>query len=301
MSNPMQPRSAHPRAFVGLVTLIAGCTLFWPHAVSAQKITTVEENGRRIFVNDQDPTPTPKRKTTTTTVSSAPRYAKYVYWSPSKHRWMPVASASPNVMKEARSAAAEVTDYVAGLPVNSVPASNTQPGTVDPNYQNLVRGKLVSSASIDDAIETAARRHNVDPNLVRAVIKVESGGNPSAVSRKGAMGLMQLMPATAKQLKVTNPFDPEQNVDAGVRHLKGLLDNFRGDLNLTLAAYNAGEGAVRRNGGVPRYSETRNYVQRITTLYGRGGNLAFSFSAPLSAPIHVYRDERGVLKITNTE
>jgi soluble lytic murein transglycosylase-like protein len=204
-------------------------------------------------------------------------------------------------MRAARSAAAEVSDYVAAMPMKAVPVSNFETGTVDPNYQNLVRGKLVSSASIDEAIETAARRHNVDPNLVRAVIKVESGGNPSAVSRKGAMGLMQLMPATARELKLSNPFDPAQNVDAGVRHLKGLLDNFRGDLNLTLAAYNAGQGAVRRNGGVPPYMETRNYVQRITALYGRGGNIALGMSAPLSAPIHVYRDDRGVLKITNTD
>jgi soluble lytic murein transglycosylase-like protein len=257
----------------------------------------VEENGRRIFVNDESPTPVSRKAA----VVRTPRPVKYVYWSNTEHRWKPVAPASPNVMKAARSAAAEVTDYVAGMRLKTVPLSNTETGDVDPNYKNLVRGKLVSSASIDQAIELAATRHNVDPNLVRAIVKVESGGNPSAVSRKGAMGLMQLMPATARELKVTNPFDPAQNVDAGVRHLKGLLDNFRGDLNLTLAAYNAGQGAVRRNGGVPPYGETRNYVQRITTLYGRGGNLAFGFGAPFSAPIHVYRDERGVLKITNTE
>jgi len=278
--------------------LMAGFALLWPASGTAQNITTVEENGRKVFVNDQDPRPSQKK---TTPVTRTPRAVNYVYWSNIEHRWKPVAPASPNVMKAARSAAAEVTDYVAALPMKAVPVSNTEAGTIDPNYQNLVRGRVVSPASIDDAIETAARRHNVDPNLVRALIKVESGGNPSAVSRKGAMGLMQLMPSTARELKVTNPFDPAQNVDAGVRHLKGLLDNFRGDLNLTLAAYNAGQGAVRRNGGIPPYSETRNYVHRITTLYGRGGNLAFGFGAPLSAPIHVYRDERGVLKITNTE
>ena len=128
----------------------------------------------------------------------------------------------------------------------------------------------MTSAAIDKAIEDSAAKHNVDPNLVRALVKVESNFNPSAVSRKGAMGLMQLMPATAKELKVTNPFDPAQNVDAGVRHLKGLLNNFNGDVSLSLAAYNAGQGAVQRNRGVPPFAETRNYVRRITSLYGGG-------------------------------
>ncbi len=120
------------------------------------------------------------------------------------------------------------------------------------------------------AIEQAAARHNVDPNLVRAVVKVESNFNPNAVSRKGAMGLMQLMPSTARQLKVRNPFDPEQNVDAGVRHLKQLLESYGGDVKLTLAAYNAGAGAVARSSGVPHYAETQNYVRRITNLYYGG-------------------------------
>ena len=121
----------------------------------------------------------------------------------------------------------------------------------------------------------AAARHNVDPNLVRAVVKVESNFNPNAVSRKGAIGLMQLMPSTARQLKVKNPFDPDQNVDAGVRHLKQLLENYDGDVRLTLAAYNAGAGAVARSSGVPRYAETQNYVRRITNLYYGGFDCQF--------------------------
>ena len=108
---------------------------------------------------------------------------------------------------------------------------------------------------------------------MRAVVKVESNFNPNAVSRKGAMGLMQLMPATARQLKVKNPFDPEQNVDAGVRHLKQLLENYGGDVKLTLAAYNAGAGAVARSAGVPHFAETQNYVRRITNLY-YGGSIS---------------------------
>ena len=131
----------------------------------------------------------------------------------------------------------------------------------------MARGYRVSAAEIDSAIEQSASKHGVDANLVRALIKVESNFNPNAVSNKGAMGLMQLMPRTARGLSVSNPFDPQQNVDAGVRHLKQLLNNFGGDVRLSLAAYNAGEGAVKRNRGVPRYAETQNYVKRITELY----------------------------------
>ena len=105
---------------------------------------------------------------------------------------------------------------------------------------------------------------------MRSVVKVESNFNPNAVSRKGAMGLMQLMPSTARSLNVSNPFDPQQNVDAGVRHLRRLLDSYGGDVRLSLAAYNAGSGAVARSAGVPHFRETQNYVRRITNLYNGG-------------------------------
>jgi len=160
-------------------------------------------------------------------------------------------------------------------------------------------GHQASAEEIDQSIVMAAARHNVDPNLVRAVVKVESNFNSNAVSRKGAMGLMQLMPQTARQLKVRNPFDPAQNVDAGVRHLKALLQNYNGDVNLTLAAYNAGEGAVRRSAGVPHIAETQDYVRRITNLY-YGGSIFTHTGASLD-PVRVQRDARGVLYISNTE
>jgi soluble lytic murein transglycosylase-like protein len=161
------------------------------------------------------------------------------------------------------------------------------------------RGHQASQEEIDSSIVMAAARHNVDPNLVRAVVKVESNFNSNAVSRKGAMGLMQLMPQTARSLNVKNPFDPAQNVDAGVRHLKSLLESYGGDVNLTLAAYNAGSGAVARSAGVPHYAETQNYVRRITNLYYSGFDISPSSST--HDPVRVQRDARGVLYISNTE
>jgi soluble lytic murein transglycosylase-like protein len=115
-------------------------------------------------------------------------------------------------------------------------------------------------------IEAAARRHQVDPRLVHAVIRVESRFQARARSRKGAMGLMQLMPATARELDVRNPFDPAANIEGGVRHLKQLLDRF--DLHLAIAAYNAGAGAVRKFGGVPPFRETQAYVRQVLQLAG---------------------------------
>jgi hypothetical protein len=110
-------------------------------------------------------------------------------------------------------------------------------------------------------VQAAARTHDVDADLVHAVIAAESSYAPDARSPKGALGLMQLMPATARQYAVKDPLDPAENVDAGVRHLKRLLDRF--ELSLALAAYNAGVGAVQRFGGVPPFAETRRYVQRV--------------------------------------
>ena len=115
-------------------------------------------------------------------------------------------------------------------------------------------------------IEAAALRHHVDPRLVHAVIAVESRFQARARSRKGAMGLMQLMPATARELQVANPFDPAANIDAGVRHLRQLLDRF--DLHLAVAAYNSGAAAVKRFGGVPPFRETQAYVRQVLQLAG---------------------------------
>ena len=113
----------------------------------------------------------------------------------------------------------------------------------------------------------AARRHGLEPGLVMAVVSVESGFRPEAVSPKGAQGLMQLMPKTAEALGVEDAFDPAQNLDGGARHLGELLTVYGGDLTRALAAYNAGEGAVLRHGGVPPYRETRAYVRKVLERY----------------------------------
>lgn len=122
---------------------------------------------------------------------------------------------------------------------------------------------------LDEIILDAARRHSVDPKLIRAVISVESGWNPRAVSRKGARGLMQLMPETAERYGVRVPFDPRENVEGGAQYLRDLLNEFR-DLRLALAAYNAGEKAVRAYGGIPPYPETQEFVREVLKAYRSG-------------------------------
>jgi hypothetical protein len=246
-------------------------------------IAATEEHGRTIYVNEDGPT---KQKAEPTQA----KRSTLVYWSGKENRWKPVPSANTASMQAARSAAAEVSQYYGHDSVKSANAKIIAANS---------HGHQASPDEIDQSIVMAAARHNVDPNLVRAVIKVESNFNSNAVSNKGAMGLMQLMPQTARELKVKNPFDPEQNVDAGVRHLKYLLENYNGDVNLTLAAYNAGEGAVRRSAGVPHYSETQNYVKRITNLYYGGFDI--STSGTSKNPVRVQRDARGVLYISNTD
>jgi len=123
------------------------------------------------------------------------------------------------------------------------------------------------NSSVEQLIEEAARRHQVDPLLVHSVIQAESNYNPFAISYKGARGMMQLMPSTARRFAVSNSFNPWQNVDGGVRYLKYLLDLFDSP-RLAVAAYNAGEGAVFRYGNIPPYPETHQYVHRVATKYG---------------------------------
>ena len=150
----------------------------------------------------------------------------------------------------------------------------------------VVKAKPADSDSSDTRVRTlveeAAKNHDVSPLLVDSVIQVESNYNPYATSPKGAQGLMQLMPATARRFGVTNSFDAKQNIEGGVRYLKFLQDTFKDD-RLAIAAYNAGEGAVTKYGDVPPYAETKSYVDKVGAKYSKAKHAAETSSATAKA------------------
>ncbi|MES1241497.1 MAG: lytic transglycosylase domain-containing protein [Acidobacteriota bacterium] len=146
----------------------------------------------------------------------------------------------------------------------------------------------VPEADIQIAIDRHSEAQSLDPKLVRAMIQVESGYNHRARSNKGAMGLMQLMPATASLYSVDDPYDPDENVRGGTRYLRYLVDRFPGRLDLAVAAYNAGPGAVQRYGGVPPYRETKDYVRRVLALYQGGSQMSFPPSTTVPGGTGVY-------------
>jgi soluble lytic murein transglycosylase-like protein len=154
---------------------------------------------------------------------------------------------------------------------NSAPASAPSPAAAESggNASLLPVGGVFDRDALVSMAAAIARRHGVDATLVHAVITIESHYDPFAVSPRGAMGLMQLMPKTAARFQVENAFDPEQNVDGGVRYLKELLERYSGQVRLALAAYNAGEEAVERHSGIPPYRETVNYVMKVQRLARR--------------------------------
>lgn len=125
------------------------------------------------------------------------------------------------------------------------------------------------STNVEEIIDVFSEKYGVDGDFIKAIIKQESGFNPNATSKKGAMGLMQLMPATAKSLGVVDAYNPNENIECGIKYFKGLLDRFNGDEKLALAAYNAGPNAVKKYGGIPPYKETQNYVNSIMNTYNK--------------------------------
>lgn len=165
---------------------------------------------------------------------------------------------------------------VAGKPgvdnAASAPATTLAPivlpaaqSAIQPGAHNM---ETTGNPKYDEMVRQSAARNGIDPNLIIAVMRQESGFDPRARSYKGASGLMQLMPATARRFGVVNIYDPVENIEGGARYLRFLLDTFNGDINLVLAGYNAGEGAVINSGyRIPRYRETQNYVQSITARY----------------------------------
>lgn len=186
-------------------------------------------------------------------------------------QWKPVQKASENIPSSTgqvsfekvlqAGAKAKFGDLLTNptTRVNAKLYTDTASALQKPDYSNKTK--------IQELISRVSKKHGVDEKLVNAVVKQESGFNPNAKSKVGALGLMQLMPATAKGLGVTNPMDPEQNVEGGVKYLKSMLNKYNGNIILALAAYNAGPNAVDRYDGVPPYKETQNYVKSILSSY----------------------------------
>jgi soluble lytic murein transglycosylase-like protein len=157
----------------------------------------------------------------------------------------------------------------------------------------------VDRDGVEKLVREAADRHRVDPALIRAVIETESNWNPIALSNKGAGGLMQLIPTTARRFGVNDVFNPQQNIDGGVHYLKTLLERYNGNMDLALAAYNAGEGAVDRARGIPAFAETRNYVQKVQNAYFRPGSGRLTDAFIRSRPIHRDVDSDGRVIFSN--
>ena len=243
---------------VGL-SLLLTFPLYAAEGISAH----LDASGRVVFVNEGSEPPNPRP-------ASSPMKAD----SPRKVlvSTAPAASDAPN----------------SSVRADTSVATESVPG----------QGTAAVSHDLDTLIEQAASRHQIDPDLVRAIIRVESNYDPYAVSPKGARGLMQLIPATAQRFGVSNAFDPRANLDGGIRYLKYLLGMYGGDLQLALAAYNAGENSVARSRGVPAYRETQNYIRKVAELYPIR---TVTLGIPQEPQIVKFVDEFGVVHFSNTD
>lgn len=154
------------------------------------------------------------------------------------------------------------------MPVSGKTSSSFSfPSPVSLPQLSLIKNDTATNGKIDDIIKKAAQLYQIPEKLIRSVIQHESNFNPNAVSRSGASGLMQLMPSTARSMGAENIFDPEQNILAGSKYLRNLMDKYDGNIGLTLAAYNAGPGNVDKFGGIPPFKETMNYVKKVTSSF----------------------------------
>jgi soluble lytic murein transglycosylase-like protein len=277
-----EPRLCRSTIVAAVLAIFA--VLGVPVRAHAQIAAAVDSSGKMTFINS-NPAPTSQKAHPRSTMAAP----------------APVAPSQP-VTPDVDEPPAPPHAAVAAKPPRPV-APAAMPSTADTE----ATGSFVKPAEptavqdpIDRIVQDAAARHQVDPALVKAVIRTESDWNPHAVSRKGAEGLMQLIPETAERFGVGNPMDPAQNVEGGTTYLKWLLDRYNGDLRKTLAAYNAGEGAVDQFGGVPRYRETQQYVQKVTHAYfqpGSGRNP--TLWEPPRPPVRREVDSNGRVVFTN--
>jgi soluble lytic murein transglycosylase-like protein len=261
------------RSGIAITVLAVAAWLLLPSPSAAQIAASMDQNGKMTFVNS----------------NSQPHASRSAFTAPSARPEAPHDTSAE--------AAATAKPHRAAQPpaLPAIPATADEFATAPP-----VALTEDSGDPMDRMVREAAERHKVDPALVKAVISTESGWNPRAVSPKGAVGLMQLIPETAERYGVGNLFDPAQNVEGGTTYLKWLLDRYNGDLPKTLAAYNAGEHAVDLYRGVPWYPETQKYVQKVTHAYfqpGSGRNPT-PWSPP-RAPVRREVDSNGRVVFTN--
>jgi soluble lytic murein transglycosylase-like protein len=161
-------------------------------------------------------------------------------------------------------ATAQAAQSPGGIGLTAPDGQTVRP--LSPTDLNIQQAAISNPASLNPIVDNAAEKYDVDPSLVRAVIKTESDFDPFAESHSGALGLMQLMPSNIQDSKVSDPFNPEQNINAGVSQLSGYLKRYNGNVDQALAAYNAGPGAVEEYHGIPPYNETENYIKKIHSL-----------------------------------
>jgi soluble lytic murein transglycosylase-like protein len=255
--------------FVAMLLTILGLSAPRAHA---QIAFYTDSDGRKVFINANAP-PAPKRSTAASRAHAVAAPSVAASASSAEPSDAP-APASPSALGDTKESATNET------------STPDEPASTKP--------------SLDQMVNEVATRHNVDPQLVRAVIGAESNWDPHAVSRTGAQGLMQLEPSTARLLGVSKAFDPQQNLEGGVTYLRMLLERYGGDLDKALAAYNAGPGAVDRAGGVPHIAETENYVQRVTATYNHpGSDRSPHVPMQVSHPIYQSTDDTGRIVFTN--